>query len=275
MKIIHPSFKKILFWFLVFFSCPFEEAFCCPQIPPEEFTPYTNLIHWTSRIALGILDKTVPHSDGTIEYLFKTVRVVKGEVGETFTMVGVDTGLSLFNSDFEGHADKKFWEDPALGRSQSFIDCKIHPLFHQGDQYLIFLDEPYHPKSFERIITLQDKWFVEVSSIVSVLKDYPLIVKAELHSVINPASGMCGGIAVIEKRKYRLIEQRAGSLLTPDNKGYFIAYVMCPEMHPRAQRQSPYILYLAPAASSRCQKWFGKVPPQTNEYCAGHTVKVF
>lgn len=271
------NLKIGLFLFFVFFSYPFENAICCPAIPPEEYTPYTDLIHGTTRIALGSLQNSKVLQDGSREYLFKTTKVVKGSVGETFTVVDVDIGVAISsenNSDYEGHTKKEFWENPYFGRGQSFIDCKIHPVFNQGDQYLIFLDKPYHWKSFERVATLQDKWFVEVSTVVSVAKEYPLVVQAELNSVINPATALCGGIAVVEKRKYKLLKQERGSL-TPDKRGNFIAYVMCPEMHPRAELHNQYTLYLAPAASAPCQKWFGKVPPNANEYCVGHTIKVF
>lgn len=148
-SIMYPYLMKFFLLLFVFLFYPLKSVFSCPAIPREQYTPYTNLIQRTDRIALGILEKTRLLRDGRIEYLFKTVKVVKGEVGETFILVDSDSGLAISNEnnlDYEGHANKEFWENPAVGRSQSFFDCdcQIHPLFNQGDQYLIFLGQPFH-----------------------------------------------------------------------------------------------------------------------------------
>ncbi len=43
-------------------------------------------------------------------------------------------------------------------------DCEIHPSFAVGQTYLMFIDKPYHRKSFELIMRTngnsltQDKW---------------------------------------------------------------------------------------------------------------------
>jgi hypothetical protein len=44
-------------------------------------------------------------------------------------------------------------------------DCRIHPNFEEGRTYLVFLDEPYHPKSFERIASDSDKWLQAVRTL--------------------------------------------------------------------------------------------------------------
>lgn len=113
-------------------------------------------------LAKVIEDKALPNGD--VRYTFQTQRNIKGTAGEKFTIDGVEQregDLGTLND----HQDARFWEG-SFGRSVHDTDCKIHPSFTLGDTYLIFLNEPYHQKSFEKIERVsgdkKDKWLAWV-----------------------------------------------------------------------------------------------------------------
>ena len=103
--------------------------------------------------------------------MFNVEKAIKGSGEDSFSIIG----WALFDpadlTTFDHHRSAGFWVDDA-GRCQHDTDCKIHPSFAIGASYLIFVDHPYHRKSFEYIAMLgtetdtRDKWLSWVEKTV-------------------------------------------------------------------------------------------------------------
>lgn len=107
--------------------------------------------------------------DGTVVYTFEVKKKLKGAVEDDFTIPGVPLLWSVESRTFDHHKDPLFWE-PQGGRSFHDTDCEIYPTFSVGATYLVFLDKPYHRKSFEQIIRTnrtpesRDAWLTYVEN---------------------------------------------------------------------------------------------------------------
>lgn len=175
---------------LVLIFVNFEaKASCCFGIPKEQISPAEELIQRTKNIVLvrvikaeylepkkrdlniekEKLDFYTELAEQTyhpVKYTFEVLQLVKGDSRKFFTM----SSEMLFSTDalehFNFHKDEKFWQNDA-GRVYS---CEVDKVsFSVGSVYLLFLDKPYHRKSFERIINYQsdshqDKWLSYVQS---------------------------------------------------------------------------------------------------------------
>ena len=64
----------------------------------------------------------------------------------------------IWDTTFENHEDKEFW-DTATGRMGVQGNCQmVHPLFLVGKTYLILLGGDADTKQFERIDSGSDRW---------------------------------------------------------------------------------------------------------------------
>jgi hypothetical protein len=159
--------KLLLAGSLLAFSLP---ALGCFQPPAEQRTAPDELISRTNNIVLArvIAAKDVHDSYG-VSYTFKTVRTLKGKAPSQFQISGHPAIWEGENRRFNDHSDKEFWSN-GVGRSLNDTDCQIHPTFAVGGTYLVFLDQPYHVKSFEIIVRtngnadVRDKWLQYVDS---------------------------------------------------------------------------------------------------------------
>jgi len=116
--------------------------------------PYPELIGRTANIVLARAERAELLPDQSVRYLFRTVEVLKGKPRRTFTLTfdsSCMTYLRGLDTDFDKHRDGRFW-DRRESRQWNAPDCKMAPNFMVGRQYLLFVDEPYHWKSFEQII---------------------------------------------------------------------------------------------------------------------------
>jgi hypothetical protein len=142
------------------------EAMGCYLPPPEQNVPAKELISRTKNIVLAQVTKAELLHDVDVQYTFKRVKSISGSSAETFTLVGRRLEGGEVTT-FSHHAERAFWSTG--GRSTNYEDCQIYPAFAVGGTYLVFLDKPYHIKSFEKIERTQgdkhsrDKWlqFVE------------------------------------------------------------------------------------------------------------------
>ncbi len=91
--------------------------------------------------------------------------MLKGDVNATFAKDFSYEKWALDppvpETDFDSHRDRLFW-DKMVTRQGNGPDCRMHPRFSVGMEYLIFIDEPYHWRSFERIIGEDDRWLIAV-----------------------------------------------------------------------------------------------------------------
>ena len=142
-------------------------ALACYVPPVEQRVPPKELIARSKNIVLAQAIKAEILGGREILYTFKKIRSLAGRQEATFTLKSYVAPWEEPNTTFNHHSDPEFWEQG--GRSPNDVDCKIHPSFSVGSKYLLFLDQPYHIKSFELIIRtdgdkkMQDKWlqFVE------------------------------------------------------------------------------------------------------------------
>ena len=139
-------------------------AFGCFAPPPEQVTAPEDLIQRTENIVLAeVIEAKSPLGTYEVTYTFQTVRTLKGDVSGEFQITGYPSIGEGSNRNFDHHNDEGFWSSGA-GRSPNHTDCAIHPTFSVGGTYLVFLDHPYHVKSFEAIIRThgdsekRDKW---------------------------------------------------------------------------------------------------------------------
>jgi hypothetical protein len=137
------------------------------------------LVRRSPRIALARFDEVeevtaawtgdVPCCSDSRVTTFTTIEVLKGHVDERFDDV-IDRRAYRFKdeagADFNGHADPDFWKR-WLARQTNGDDCKMHPHFEVGATYVIFLDPPYHRRSFERIDRPDDRWLHRIKALVA------------------------------------------------------------------------------------------------------------
>jgi len=164
---------KLLFITLcIIFS---TRSVACYSPPEIQSTSVNNLIQRTKTIVLAhVAEAKYKKIDHQVEYTFKLVKIIKGQITEHIKLDGYpliwEGGLNTFNN----HTESVFW-DTGRGRLVHSTDCLIHPSFSVGATYLLFLDRPYHNKSFEQIIRThgdkgtKDKWlqYVETQTILT------------------------------------------------------------------------------------------------------------
>ena len=139
-------------------------GFACEVPPREQYTSPDELISRTKTIALAKVIKAEVAADGfEVLYTFETIKPLKGKATDRFQILGYPGVWEGENRRFNDHSDESFWSKPG-GRVANMPDCKIHPTFSVGGTYLVFLEPPYHVKSFEIIIRthggtdIRDKW---------------------------------------------------------------------------------------------------------------------
>ncbi len=136
-----------------------SEAAACFLPPDDQRVKPEQLVARTGRIALAKVVAIEPVDQG-VRYRFQRVEALKGVVASTFTIDG-EREMAQSDDDFHGHRDNASGQVIG-GRTPNWPDCAIHPSFQEGGRYLVFLDRPYHPWSFERIVVDDDRWLREV-----------------------------------------------------------------------------------------------------------------
>jgi hypothetical protein len=148
-------------------------GFACYVPPAQQRVPPDELIARTQNIVLAKAISAETTGDAYfVSYTLRTIRVLKGSASDTFQLTGYPAILEGSNENFDHHFDENFWSTSA-GRLSNHSDCEIYPEFSVGGTYLIFLDQPYHRKSFEIILRtegkadVRDKWLQYVESRVT------------------------------------------------------------------------------------------------------------
>lgn len=94
---------------------------------------------------------------------------MKGDAPETFTIDGVSLAYGGSLDDFEHHYSDAFWKDVG-GCSFHLQRTVIYPSFAARGIFLIFVEAPFHRKSYECIIRthggegVRDKWLTWVET---------------------------------------------------------------------------------------------------------------
>jgi hypothetical protein len=155
---------KIIFTITFVTLLSISELLSCSDTPPEQIVPASELIKRTKTIVLAkVTSAKIGKDSHTVIYTFKTIEALKGAPQKTFTISGFPMMWEGELTDFDHHNNKEFWKNFG-GRSDHDTDCEIHPSFSVGATFLIFLEPPYHKKSFELVIRThgdkqtRDKW---------------------------------------------------------------------------------------------------------------------
>lgn len=98
------------------------------------------------------------------------VKAVRGKPAGTFSLRGRTDKRNP--GDFSGHKDPRFW---ALEISNTVWpgDCGAYGVFSVGEMYLVFLDGPNYPRSFENIKSEDDLWYRTIAGIADALRARP------------------------------------------------------------------------------------------------------
>ncbi len=141
-------------------------ALACFSTPQEQIVSDAELVKRTKTIVLARVEKAelLGEDSISVRYHFRKIKNLKGDAPERFTIDGISSVYGDSLDDFDGHRKEVFWENGG-GRSWHDTDCVIYPSFAVGGTFLIFLEKPYHRKSFELILRshdadeeLRDKW---------------------------------------------------------------------------------------------------------------------
>ena len=161
--------KLSLFLHILSLTLSVTPAFGCFSTPKEQIVPDIELVQRTKTIVLAKVVKAelLDEDSLNVRYYFQEIKSLKGDAKKEFFIDGVSLAYNDPLRTFEHHHSQRFWK-PGGGRSWHDIDCVIYPSFTVGGIFLIFLDEPYHRKSFELIIRThgdeetRDKWLTWV-----------------------------------------------------------------------------------------------------------------
>jgi hypothetical protein len=125
-------------------------ALACSITPPEQITPAADLVKRTKTIILARVISAECKTN-SVDYTFQTISALKGTPPPEFIISGEPLIWGDWLTDYNHHTDERFWGNH-FGRSPNDTDCKIRPSFSVGAIFLVFLERPYHIKSFELII---------------------------------------------------------------------------------------------------------------------------
>ncbi len=144
----------------------------CFTTPPEQVVSPSDLVKRSNTIVLAkATEARLDLESGLVTYSFILIKKIKGSPPVELKISGGAMEEEKNLSTFENHKDETFWTSEG-GRSRHDEDCKIHPAFSVGSTYLLFLDQPFHRKSFERIIHHEgdeiDKWLAWVKEEIKV-----------------------------------------------------------------------------------------------------------
>lgn len=109
-------------------------------------------------------DLASPTSFANVDYKFEVLETLKGEPVTELTLAGTQFQASN-EKNFANHRSKEFWK-PMGGRAHVNPDCSVAASFEKGQRYIIFPDEPFHLKGFERIDADGDRWLAKIRTLV-------------------------------------------------------------------------------------------------------------
>lgn len=151
----------------IIFALSFLPAYAsaCGAPPAEQNVLSQELVSRTDNVVLARVtsaQETAPR--GRIIYTLEVVETLKGNSNTHLQLVGARQWKGHHDS-YSDHHDQVFWNnDGHYGRSSNGPNCEIYPSFSVGWSYLVFLDKPYHSRSFELIRNAKtDRWYKYVA----------------------------------------------------------------------------------------------------------------
>lgn len=150
---------------IVFFLLSTTVA-ACVDIPTQQNHSHEQLVKRTETIVLAKAVLIQPAGGDLHTVKFYVSKVLKGAQKNNFELTGLAADLKNGNNDYNKHNDLRFWAYSNTGNFKRFENCNLYGYFKQGEQYLIFLDPPFHPRSFEIVSSTEDAWYKEVVTLI-------------------------------------------------------------------------------------------------------------
>ena len=88
----------------------------------------------------------------------RVIETLKGQEQAHIYLPASEQEGPFSHSDFNGHADARFWDDADVGRLSRTEDCSVPHQYTVGSRYLVLTGIGAHPKSAELIVLPDDKW---------------------------------------------------------------------------------------------------------------------
>jgi hypothetical protein len=141
-------------------------TFACTGIPIPQTHTHEQLVKRTDNIVLARASQPQPVNGDLHVVKFYVTDVLKGSPENSFDLTGLVADQNNGNTDYNKHNDLKFWAYSNTGNFKRLNNCNIYGYFKAGEQYLIFIDPPFHPRSFELVSSTEDAWYQEVKKII-------------------------------------------------------------------------------------------------------------
>lgn len=149
----------------------------CFTPKPDQISTPEDLIARTSEIHLAKAQRSV--ESGLVE--FEVIETLKGKNVPKFHLRG-HLQLGQSGSDFNRHRLDDFWMGSG-GRASIGSDCQLTVSFTKEGTYLIFVNRPFHFKSFELIESPDDLWLLRVRKELSANISGPMFTLKNLKSL--------------------------------------------------------------------------------------------
>jgi hypothetical protein len=142
-------------------------TFACTDIPANQLQSHQQLVARTSSIVVAQVISLQPINGDFNLVEFLVVDTLKGNQKSNFSLSGFPAKDKLGRYDYGQHRDLDFLVYSNTGNFTRLDDCRVYGHFEQGRQYLIFIDQPHHPRSFEVISSPDDGWLAEIRNIIT------------------------------------------------------------------------------------------------------------
>ncbi|MGH1440735.1 MAG: hypothetical protein ACRBBR_11515 [Cellvibrionaceae bacterium] len=139
----------------------------CQNLPAEQLWSSEELVNNTNSIVLAQAYKPQSVSGDTYITEFFVTEVLKGNQQNNFSLTGKLAYGKTGRNTFDNHNDIQFWAYSDLGNFSRDENCQVYGHFEEGRQYLLFVDQAKHPRSFELIESPSDGWLLEIKKIIN------------------------------------------------------------------------------------------------------------
>jgi len=144
------------------------EVNACNTKELNEFSSKREQVLISQNIVLAKAIKQVL-KDGNIVTIFSVSEALKGKADKTLELVFKPFSIQSehdFDNEFNLHLDSRFWTN-IVARANTSSDCSLTTNFRVGSNYLLFIDKPYRPNSFELIKSKDDYWYQLIKHIIA------------------------------------------------------------------------------------------------------------
>lgn len=139
----------------------------CENLPQEQLWSTQELINNTRNIVLAQAYKPQNVSGEIYITEFFVTELLKGDQLSNFSLTGKLAFEKLGRNTFNNHNDIQFLVYSDTGNFSRDENCNIYGHFEEGRKYLLFVDQPKHPRSFEVIESPSDAWLLEIKKLIN------------------------------------------------------------------------------------------------------------